>query len=400
MCIVLITTAHPKYALIVLDNRDEFILRPTSRPHWWTAKASQHAPANGAAAPATTTTAPHEIGQAQNGDSRDEVQHILASRDLLRAEQGTWLGVTKTGHFAVLTNYRELAPGSGAPSVSGAKSRGGMVTAWLGSPASQTVAGFAEAMIAEGGTRGVGGFSLICGKLRRRRGGQGDGGGGGVAGEGAAGREDGMEPLAVLSNKAAHPDEIPWIAGGRGETVGLSNAAFDAPTEWPKVTKGKALLDEVVAKAVAKGLGEEELREGLLEVLSRDELPKSPEMKFEDYFKVLHESIFIPPVGSEEQKDAMAQTAAKKVGNGHADPQLIEALDEVEGAQRPDPHAPPPGFNTGMYGTQRQTVMLVDWDGNVTYTERSLFDEHGSAIEKGKGDATFRFAIDGWDQSG
>lgn len=376
MCIVLITTAHPQYALIVLDNRDEFILRPTSQPHWWTTKATQHSTSSDA-------NPPHHNGQPQTGDPKDQVQHILASRDLLRAEQGTWLGVTRAGHFAVLTNYRELTPGSNAPSVSGAKSRGGMVTAWLDSPVAQNITGFAEAMIAEGGTRGVGGFSLICGKLRRRRRGH------------EEGRDDGMEPLAILSNKAAHPDEILWIAGARGETVGLSNAAFDAPVEWPKVTKGKALLDEVIAEAVEKGMGEEELQERLLEVLSRDELPQSPDMKFEDYFKVLHESIFIPPVGSEEQKGAMDQTAAKKERNG-----LAEVLDKVEGVQRPDPNAQPQAFNTGMYGTQRQTVMLVDWDGNVTFTERSLFDESGNAIEKGKGDATFRFAIDGWDQSG
>jgi len=36
MCIAIATTAHPDYALIVADNRDEFISRPTSQPHWWT----------------------------------------------------------------------------------------------------------------------------------------------------------------------------------------------------------------------------------------------------------------------------------------------------------------------------------------------------------------------------
>ena len=55
------------------------------------------------------------------------------------------------------------------------------------------------------------------------------------------------------------------------------------------------------------------------------------------------------------------------------------------------------GFATGMYGTQRQTVILVGWDGNVTYTERALWDPNGNAIERGQGDMTFRFGVEGWD---
>ncbi len=53
---------------------------------------------------------------------------------------------------------------------------------------------------------------------------------------------------------------------------------------------------------------------------------------------------------------------------------------------------------TGMYGTQRQTVILVDWEGNVSYTERALWDAHGNAIERGQGDVTFRFPIEGWEE--
>ncbi|CAN8098377.1 unnamed protein product [Discula destructiva] len=365
MCIVLLTTAHPKYALIALDNRDEFILRPTSRPHWW-------------------TTSPDTPTHAQNGAAAAEPQHILSSRDLHRAEQGTWLGITRAGHFAVLTNYREIDPVSGAPSVMGAKSRGGMVTAWLDAPQDQSVAAFVESMIAEGGTQGVGGFSLICGKLRRKR----------RPGEASGPGE--MAPLAILSNKAAHPEQIPWIAGERGQTVGLSNAAWDGPVEWPKVTKGKALLEETVAEAVEKGWSEDKLEEALFGLLDKDDLPKSSDMKFEDYFKVLHESIFIPLVGNQENQDAMVKAAAQAEGNGHADAGLKKMVGEVDSERR---SGTPQPFNSGMYGTQRQTVMLVDWDGNITFTERALFDEHGKAIERGKGDVTYRFAVEGWDQS-
>ena len=128
MCIVVITTAHPKYPLIVIDNRDEFILRPTSRPHWWSTRASRQPSRTPTPDVSTQQTDVH--GQPPNGDS-EEIQHILSSRDLQRAERGTWLGITKSGHFSVLTNYRELNPSRLCQPISGQKSRGAMVTSWL-----------------------------------------------------------------------------------------------------------------------------------------------------------------------------------------------------------------------------------------------------------------------------
>lgn len=92
MCIVLLTTAHPDYALIVIDNRDEFILRPTSRPHWWSDN---------------------------DKDNNDSAKSILSSRDLQRPEHGTWLGITKAGHFSVLTNFREDSPNDAAHPIAG-----------------------------------------------------------------------------------------------------------------------------------------------------------------------------------------------------------------------------------------------------------------------------------------
>lgn len=347
MCIALLTTSHPEYALIAINNRDEFILRPTSRPHWWHANTS--------ATPTTST----------NDTASQQPQDILASRDLLRPEQGTWLGVTQAGHLAVLTNYREIDPVTGAPSVTGAKSRGGMATAWLGAPRGQSVEEFVERMIAQGGTQGVGGFSLICGKLRRR--------------------EGKLAPLAVLSNKAEHPEQIPWIVGESGQIVGLSNAAWGAPEEWRKVTVGKALLKEVIETAVEEGSSQAELVRALFGLLDRDDLPKAPDMQLEDYFKVLHESILIPPLRN-----------SKNQGASDAVTQVKKAVHEGEDEKRP---VTPQPFNTGIYGTQRQTVMLVDWDGNVTYIERALFDENGKAIEKGKGDTAFLFTIEGWEES-
>ena len=71
MCLILFAYhAHPKYKLIVAANRDEFYKRPTISAHFW-----------------------------------EDHPHILAGRDL--EKMGTWMGVTKTGRFAALTNFRD-----------------------------------------------------------------------------------------------------------------------------------------------------------------------------------------------------------------------------------------------------------------------------------------------------
>ena len=384
MCIVLLTTAHPSYALIVIDNRDEFILRPTSRPHWWTAIASRQ-PSR------TSTPIPQQAASTTNGDSNglapgpngEEVQHILSSRDLQRSEKGTWLGITKSGHFAVLTNYRETNTNDASHPVHGTRSRGGMVTAWLSSSSEDSVKDFVANMLADGGCKNVGGFSLICGKLRKKR-------------QSSKVGKDGnnnLEPLAILSNRSDTADEVPWVAKERGEVYGLSNTSFDDPATWPKVEAGKRMLTEVIAEAAQKNLDEEQLRSRLFSILDQDTLPISPDMSFEEYIALLKQSIFIPAIGDEEHRLAMEKATAQGIPN----PQWNDAMQEVRGEERPDEQTT--GFGTGMYGTQRQTVLLVDWDGNVTYTERALWDSNGNPVKRGKGDMTFKFKIEGWDNS-
>lgn len=81
MClIVLAWQAHPHYPLVVAANRDEFLARPASPAHWWT-----DAPA------------------------------LLGGRDLEGG--GTWMGLSRDGRFAALTNYRDPSQKrSGLPS--------------------------------------------------------------------------------------------------------------------------------------------------------------------------------------------------------------------------------------------------------------------------------------------
>jgi uncharacterized protein with NRDE domain len=341
MCIVLATTAHPEYALIVLDNRDEFILRPTSRPHWW----------------------------------RSHRQEILSARDLLRAEQGTWLGITKTGNFAVLTNYRETDTHDANHPVQGTRSRGGMVTAWLTAQEEESTQAFVHRLLEGEGVKGVGGFSLVCGKLRKRKDSSGE-----------------LEPLAIISNRAGSPDDVPWIAEKRGEVYGLSNTCYEDPIAWPKVEIGKEKLQQTVEEIVEAGSGEEELVKKLFAVLDTNTLPITEGQDFEEAIVHLRKSIFIPAIG----QAVPPQTIPKAEDIATAEP-LPNSRAMTNGKTEDVVKESAVGNGmTGLYGTQRQTILLVDWDGHVTFRERTLWDEKGNGIERGTADMKFDFQIEGW----
>lgn len=86
MCLIVFAwRAHPDYPLVVAANRDEYLDRPAMPAHWWT-----------------------------------DAPELLAGRDLEAG--GTWMGLSRNGRFAALTNYRD-------PSrrVTGAPSRGALV---------------------------------------------------------------------------------------------------------------------------------------------------------------------------------------------------------------------------------------------------------------------------------
>ena len=76
---------------VVTSNRDEFYLRPTLPLHWWPDKP------------------------------------ILAGRD--EQAGGTWLGLSKTGRFAAVTNFRDLKKQN--TSATGLLSRGDLVVDFL-----------------------------------------------------------------------------------------------------------------------------------------------------------------------------------------------------------------------------------------------------------------------------
>ncbi|HEU4350421.1 MAG TPA: NRDE family protein [Burkholderiales bacterium] len=89
MCLIALAwRVHPEYPLIVAANRDEFHARPAAPAAFW-----------------------------------DDHPEILAGRDL--EARGTWMGVSRCGRFAAVTNYR------GAREPRAVESRGALVSRFL-----------------------------------------------------------------------------------------------------------------------------------------------------------------------------------------------------------------------------------------------------------------------------
>ena len=89
MCLILVAwKVHARLPLVVAANRDEFHGRPAARAGFW-----------------------------------DDKPDVLAGRDL--QARGTWMGVSRGGRFAAVTNYR------GGTEPGAAESRGALVTRYL-----------------------------------------------------------------------------------------------------------------------------------------------------------------------------------------------------------------------------------------------------------------------------
>ena len=167
MCLILFAwEMHENFPLVLAANRDEFYERPSAAATFW-----------------------------------EDAPDLLAGRDL--GEGGTWLGITRAGRFAALTNYRDPA----ALKI-GAPSRGRLVSDYLRGRESP------EAYLnrIKQDADHFNGFSLLVGD--------------------PAG-------LFYFSNRDALQRLKPGI-------YGLSNRLLDTP--WPKIERGKtaflALLKE------------------------------------------------------------------------------------------------------------------------------------------------------------
>jgi len=202
MCLIgLAWRHHPHYQLVLAGNRDEYFARPSAALDWWAAPSA-----------------------------------ILAGRDLQGG--GSWLGVTRTGRLAAVTNYREpnVARRADAPS------RGALVAGFLAS--SQSLGDYLESISDEGAL--YSGFNLLV----------------------ATGLATTHAALWVASNRdPATPQPVaPGIHG-------LSNGNFDEA--WPKVVAIQGVLARRLAGPAAADPAE--LAEALIADLSdehaaRDEM--------------------------------------------------------------------------------------------------------------------------------
>ena len=167
MCLLLFALdAHPRHRLVVAANRDEFTDRPAAPLAWWA-----------------------------------DAPGVLAGRDLRAG--GTWMGVTRAGRWAALTNVRDPQNPRPAGLRSARRSRGELVAAFLGG--AEAAADAARRVHAE--RDAYDGFNLVL--------------------------RDGASTW-VVSTRADAPAEL-----GPG-VYGLSNDRLDTP--WPKVVRGKAAL--------------------------------------------------------------------------------------------------------------------------------------------------------------
>ncbi|MEQ8858352.1 MAG: NRDE family protein [Pseudomonadales bacterium] len=164
MCLVLFAydpeSDHP---LVVAANRDEFYARPARSAHFW-----------------------------------DDAPQILAGRDL--SAGGTWLGVSRSGRFATVTNFAEEGP-SEAP-----QSRGRLPETFLAG------ASGAHHFAHHLHTASYRGFNLLM--------------------------WDG-DDLVYTSNRGHSQDLEPGV-------YGLANAELGA--QWPKVRRGRDALAALVQR--------------------------------------------------------------------------------------------------------------------------------------------------------
>ncbi len=174
MCLIALAyKVHPKFPLIVAANRDEFLERPTEPAHFW-----------------------------------KDAPDILAGRD--QRAGGTWMGITRTGRFAVITNYRDMRRNFPA-----GPSRGLLVREAL------------ELGIDPKSTKTYAGFNLIYGSVNELR------------------YQNNIEGVDEALQPGIH---------------GLSNHFLDTP--WPKVVKAKQELKKLL------DLQDEEPSEALFNLLA------------------------------------------------------------------------------------------------------------------------------------
>lgn len=182
MCLIFFAhDVHPDYRLILVSNRDEFYARPTMPAGFW-----------------------------------ESIPGVFGGRDL--EQGGTWLGVTRKGRFATVTNYRDPEEFERK-----GRSRGLLLREFLHqeSPLGEFTGELARGdrdADAAGERSDFNGYNLLVGDL------------------------SGNEGLFYYSNKSPQRAPRRLLPG----IYGLSNHLLDSP--WPKLVSGRTGFAELIRR--------------------------------------------------------------------------------------------------------------------------------------------------------
>ncbi|CAJ0827257.1 5696_t:CDS:2 [Entrophospora sp. SA101] len=250
--------------------------------------------------------------------------NILSGLDLQRSDKGTWLGISRNGRFAAITNYqerlREKMP----------LSRGLVVKKILESSDDNSNSNgnnkSLEQCMSELSLEidKYGGLNLFTVDLK-----------------------DSIKAFYLNNRENVEIRQLE-----KGMVYGLSNTILEKP--WPKVNYGIEKLKFILKEVDEQD--EDELVKRLFELLSTvtpSQEPIDENIKYLADLLHLRYTIRVPKY-------------------------------DVD----------------GPYATRTSTIILVDYDNNVLFIEKNLFDEEGKVIEDENSGTKYRFKIDGDDDDG
>lgn len=241
------------YRLILAANRDEIYNRPSKAADFWGTNSE-----------------------------------ILSGLDQeYGKEGGSWLGISRRGKLAAITNYMD-----GRPNLD-AQGRGFLVSNYL---TEKDIDGYSY--LKKVSTEGhlYNGFNLITAEFKAKQ-----------------------DIVCYYGNRGS-PEPVRLNPG----IYGLSNSLLDTP--WRKLLEGKRHFSTVVSD---QSLSSDGLVQELLNVLNNEEL-HTPDPILES-----HDDTYSKP--------------------------MVQALSAV-------------CVRTPVYGTRTNTIILIDAEGNVTFTERNMVD--------------------------
>lgn len=266
---------------IIASNRDEFLLRPTAPSHWHAFPS----PTEFEKISNETPSLAHYRKESQYHDQIDSngarpgsissqpssQTPILSGIDAHPSGGGTWIGISKSGKLAILTNFTELKPpplpqGRG---IDAYRSRGKLTKDWLLTEGTDTNLDQFLGSIEERKDEWPG-FNFMAGELFPN--------------------ENKGPRIGYVSNRTKADEGVyflPSIGDGsiglacdgsnNGSTtngcpsVGLSNSELKEP--WSKVIQGRQLFEEAIGeydkRKKSKGNGDEaQLAQDLFKVLA------------------------------------------------------------------------------------------------------------------------------------